>query len=213
MRAIPQNLGAGTLRIVASVTIPFAVCLAVDTSGASAHYSCAYSTGSSVNEHNWQSQIPVGPVNAVESPVPGIIGAATADIEFIQSSLKITSSALARYIGVSRQALYDWKSGGRIKIENAFKLESLRAASEVIASSGQSIPEIQLRRKLPGGRSLLDSIASGSDGASVARSLLGMLRDEAAQRESLRTRFSGRKPVFEDSNVAGIGMVPLREEG
>lgn len=73
MRAIPQNLGAGTLRIVASVTIPFAVCLAVDTSGASAHYSCAYSTGSSVNEHNWQSQIPVGPVNAVESPFPELL--------------------------------------------------------------------------------------------------------------------------------------------
>lgn len=199
-------------RMVVAATVPLTIYLAIGTGRDARDHSYSEGTGGSINQYNWRSDFPFAGAKTSSVENADIQSASTADdIDFIKDSLKISSTALARYLGVSRQALYDWRAGGHIKAHNISKLENLRAAAEVIASSNASLPELQLTRKLPGGGTLLDSIASGADGRSAAKSLVTMLRREAVQRESLRARFAGRRPASE--SLIGDGMTALREPG
>ncbi|HZK91430.1 MAG TPA: hypothetical protein VFC56_14890 [Stellaceae bacterium] len=133
------------------------------------------------------------------------------DIDHIKTSLKITTTELAKYLGVSRQAIYDWRAGAHVKSHNISKLENLRAAASVVDSSETTFSALQINRKLPGGRTLLETIAAGGDGSDAAQSLVNMLRREVAQREDRIVRLAGRKPAT-DSEF-NPGMAALRESG
>src|ERR1700730_9682862 len=97
------------------------------------------------------------------------------DIERTKSILNLTMSELARYLGVSRQALYYWIAGGPIKAENLAKLNELKSAADVLAGASLSEQTFLLRRKLPGGKTLLETVASGGSGIIAARSLVEMI--------------------------------------
>lgn len=119
--------------------------------------------------------------------------ATTADeLARIRSTLKLTVAELADCIGVSRQAIYNWKSGADIKTKNAQKIESLKSATDAIATTGLSISALHLNRKLPGGKTLLEIVSTGGDGGSAARALVRMLQEEAETRRKLDERFAGR---------------------
>lgn len=136
---------------------------------------------------------------------------ASSDLEYVKSSLKITTTELARYLGVSRQSIYLWRSGSHIKSHNIVKLENLKRAADVIAASDFQISGLHLARKLPGGLTLLENIGTGSDGREAAKSLINMLQREGLQRNALRQRFAGRKPTT-DSHYDGSVAV-FRENG
>jgi transcriptional regulator with XRE-family HTH domain len=142
-----------------------------------------------------------------ESPAGSGFAIAT-DIEHTKSTLKLTMAELARCLGVSRQALYNWIAGGLIKHENLAKLNELRSAADVIA--GAILPEhaLLLRRKLPGGKTLLETIATGGSGADAARSLVEMVNNEAEQRAALAKLFASRHP----ENLLGYGIPPLTDQ-
>jgi transcriptional regulator with XRE-family HTH domain len=130
------------------------------------------------------------------------------DIEHTKSTLKLTMSELARCLGVSRQALYNWAAGGSIKSENLAKLTELRLATDVLSESNFDLHPRVLYRKLPGGKTLLEMITSGGNGAEAARLLVEMLAIEAEQRATLARRFEGRHPT----NPLGHGMPPLTDQ-
>jgi DNA-binding transcriptional regulator YiaG len=87
-----------------------------------------------------------------------------ADIEYVRSVLNLTMTQLAQCLRVSRQALYNWMGGGQIKDDNATKLNELKFAANVIAAENMSDRFLMLRRKLPGGKTLIETISAGAAG-------------------------------------------------
>jgi DNA-binding XRE family transcriptional regulator len=122
----------------------------------------------------------------------------------IQSVLKLTTTELADCLGVTRQAIYNWKAGSEIKDKNASKIENLMAAARVILSADIQIPTLSLKRKLAGGKTLFEMILTGSNGDTAAHALIKLLRKESEQRKMLSERFANRKPVSIDQSDYGI---------
>jgi transcriptional regulator with XRE-family HTH domain len=131
--------------------------------------------------------------------------AVTSDIEHAKSTLDLTMTELARCLGVSRQALYNWMAGGSIKHENLAKLIELKSAADVIAMANLPERALFLRRKLPGGKTLLETIAMGSGGADAAQSLVRLANEEIEQRGALAALFADRQP----QNLLGHGIPAL----
>lgn len=123
------------------------------------------------------------------------VGVAAQDLEHAKSVLKLTTKELAACLKVSRQAIYDWRSGAQIKDHNSAKLRSLTAAADVIAAANVPMSPLILNRALPGGQTLLGVIGSGGNGADAAKSLLSMLRVESEQRKMVGRLLAGRQPV------------------
>lgn len=111
----------------------------------------------------------------------------------IREVLKPTMLELASLFGVSRQAVYDWQQGSQPVPQTAQRLAQLASVADVFAEAGLSVDAKTLRRKVAGGRTLLDAVSSGDDAESVARSLMGTLKREASQRERLQVQLAGRK--------------------
>jgi DNA-binding XRE family transcriptional regulator len=134
--------------------------------------------------------------------------AVSVDIEHIRATLNLTMSELARGLGVSRQALYNWIAGGLIKEENLARLNELKFAADIIA--GENLPKhaFLLRRKLAGGKTLLETVAAGGSGSDAARSLVEMANVEAQQRAALAKQFADRQP----QNLLGQGIPSLTDQ-
>jgi DNA-binding transcriptional regulator YiaG len=126
---------------------------------------------------------------------------AAGDIAFIRSVLKISAADLARCVGVSRQALYNWKSGSQIKDQNASKVQHLKAAAITLAAEDIDGTSLILRRPLPGGKTLLETISSGGDGKQAAQTLVSMLREEAEQSRMIEARLAGRRSASRSEDV------------
>lgn len=135
---------------------------------------------------------------------------ATKDIERVRSILKLSTTDLAQALGVSRQAIYNWMSGTPISRDNRPKLIRLIKAADVIAASGKTLSPLQLDRTLPGGKTLLEKIAAGDDGAEAASSLLDMLRKEAHQRALIDQRLAEHDRPVRDTSDYGV---PSFDEG
>jgi transcriptional regulator with XRE-family HTH domain len=125
------------------------------------------------------------------------------DLTRIKGALKLTVSELADCIGVSRQSVYNWKSGSEIKAKHAAKLENLKKASDVILAANMDVSAFSLARKLPGGKTLLETISGDGDGRVAAQSLLQMLNQESAERKALDERLAGRKQPVPYDNTFG----------
>ena len=177
-------------------TVTFTFLLGVGTGG---DYTPSYHSARSKNELYSRSQ-PVKPAKANGFAI-------SVDIEQIKSVLNLTTTDLARSLGVSRQALYNWMAGGAIKEDNLAKLNELRSAAEVLTADGLEIHPRLLHRKLPGGRTLLDTVAYGGGGAEAARALASMLKIEARQKAAMDKMFADR----EQSKDAGLGLPPLND--
>jgi transcriptional regulator with XRE-family HTH domain len=125
------------------------------------------------------------------------------DIEYTKTALNLTMSELARGLGVSRQALYNWIDGGPIKDDNLAKLNDLKSAADVIVSANLPQHALLLRRKLPGGKTLLETAGSGA--VDAAHALVQMVKIEAEQRAALAKKFDNRQP----QNLLGYGTPTL----
>jgi DNA-binding XRE family transcriptional regulator len=149
-------------------------------------------------------RVAANPSHAVD-----VVSAAN-DLRFIRSVLKITQSGLARALGVSRQSLYNWKSGAYLKPQNLFKLANLKSAAETFVQAKFTVLPYMLDHKLSAGKSLLDQIADGRDGGQAASELINKLATNAAQRhalDELLARNISRKPDAFD-----FGAPAVREE-
>ena len=111
----------------------------------------------------------------------------------IREVLKPAMLELASLFGVSRQAVYDWQQGSQPVPQTVQRLAQLARVADVFAEAGLSVDAKTLRRKVAGGRTLLDAVSSDDDAESAARSLMGTLKREASQRERLQVQLAGRK--------------------
>ena len=117
------------------------------------------------------------------------------NLAHIREVLKPTMFELASLFGVSRQTVYDWQQGSQPVPQTAQRLAQLARVADVFSAAGLSVDVKTLRRKVSGGGTLLDTVSSGGDAESVARSLLGTLKREALQRERRQEQLAGRKRV------------------
>lgn len=127
------------------------------------------------------------------------------DIGFIKSVLKVSASELAKCVGVSRQSLYNWKTGCPIKSQNADRFYQLKMAATLLAQEGLGATAHALRRTLPGGKTLLESIRAGGDGYAAAQELIAMLRNERITQKTLAERFSGRPSPVDPESILKLG--------
>jgi len=126
---------------------------------------------------------------------------AAQDIAFIRSILKVSTAELAKCVGVSRQSLYNWKSGSPLKNQNAERVHQLKMAATLLASEGLGATAHALRRTLSGGKTLLERIRADGDGHAAAQELVTMLRDERTVQKSLAERFAGRTSPLDPNDL------------
>jgi DNA-binding transcriptional regulator YiaG len=122
------------------------------------------------------------------------------DISRIRSVLKPGVLELANLFGVSRQAVYDWQSGAQPSAQVAQKLAALARAAGVFETSGVSVNVQTLRRRVAGGKTLLEAVMKGDDAVQVAESFVGTLKREAFQQQELSRRLAGRKAPSTDTD-------------
>jgi transcriptional regulator with XRE-family HTH domain len=130
------------------------------------------------------------------------------NLDKIKNVLKPSMAELARALGVSRQALYDWQAGLSIASENAKKLKDLAGAADVFISHGLTANNQLLRREI-GGRSFFDRIKNGESAEESARHLIEIVRRENEQREKLGRRLKDRDSVT--TSEVDIGLPHLSE--
>lgn len=128
----------------------------------------------------------------------------------IREILKPTITELANLFDVSRQAVYDWQSGKPTAAENATKLDDLAKAADALAATGLERSSQFLRRKIAGGKSLLDVVRDGGSAASAAQVLAQTLAREAKQRERLASRLEGRPKPNVPLDDYGVPMFDER---
>jgi len=120
---------------------------------------------------------------ANDAPQTVQLQTAAKDISRVLEVLKPSISGLAKYLGVSRTAIYDWKSGKQINPANATRLDNFARAADIVAAANLQMSPVVRSRKLPSGMTLFESIASGADG------------QKAERRNQLTARFTGRKVI------------------
>lgn len=174
-----------------------------------------YTTGDYIakrNDHGYKFvQFERGPRLATEiAAQEDVIRTPTENLARIRGVLKPTITELAHLFGVSRQAVYEWQSGKPAAPENAAKLDDLAKAADVLALTGIEVSAQLLRRKIAGGKSLLDVVREGGSAASVAQVLAQTLRREAKQREQLALRLAGRAKPDVPHDDYGVPMLNER---
>ena len=128
-------------------------------------------------------------------------------ISYIRVFLQLTISDLARLLGVSRQAVYDWQSGKQIAVDNAARLADLARAADVFAAEGQTVSAQLLQRPIVSGKRLFDIAREGGSAEEAARKLIQMMRRELRQRQMLADHLKDRhKPEITD-DVYGIQIL------
>jgi DNA-binding XRE family transcriptional regulator len=149
------------------------------------------------------------PSDGGQAKATDYISTPAADVAHIRAILKASVGDLAHCVGVSRQAIYNWQAGGSIKSQHVSRLAELKAAADVLLAENISGSPLVLERKLPGGKTLLESISGGTDARTAAMSLVNLLREEAAQRAMMNKRLAARLAAIPRNTEYGA---PLFDE-
>ena len=103
-------------------------------------------------------------------------------------------SKLSIAMGVSRQAIYNWKSGESPTDKNIAKLKDLTNAANIMSESGIAVTGLLMKRKVAGGKSLLDLALKGDSVSEAASLLVRQVLLEKEQQARLASRFTNRQP-------------------
>ena len=128
-------------------------------------------------------------------PIVEIAPARTAveDIERIREVLSPGISTLADVFGVTRQTVYNWMKGERLKPEHFARLKDLAHATDLLAESGISLSGTLLKRKVINGKNIFEIVRDGGSARDTAQILIQIVQREQQQRELLSSRLAGRK--------------------
>jgi len=132
-----------------------------------------------------QSILPVVEIAPTRTPAE--------DIERIRDVLSPSISNLADVFGVSRQTLYNWMNGERLKPEHFSKLKDLAQAADQLAESDIPISGALLKRKVINGKNIFELVRDGGSASDATQMLIQIVRREQKQRELLNSRLAGRK--------------------
>ncbi|WP_192983356.1 Cro/Cl family transcriptional regulator [Pseudomonas sp. EggHat1] len=114
------------------------------------------------------------------------------NLAFVRNTLKPPVTELASFFGVSRQAIYNWQAGDPISTHNETLLQQLADATTLLHREGLTGSGSLIKRRLPGGKTLLEQMQGGESGESAAKALIAMLQAEARQRSGITHRLKGR---------------------
>lgn len=130
------------------------------------------------------------------------------NLTLIRTVLRASVADLAKALGVSRQAVYDWQAGRPIAAENATRIEDIARAAEIFAREGLlTTPQI-MRRTISGGKNFFEILRDGGSAESSARTLIEIVRRELNQRQKLQSRLAKRpRPALDEFADAGIPML------
>jgi transcriptional regulator with XRE-family HTH domain len=130
----------------------------------------------------------------------------------IRSVLRTSVADLARALGVSRQAIYDWQTGRPIAADNAARLQDIADAADLFAREGLHATAHVMRRPISNRKNFFEIIRDGGSAEAAARTLIDIVRRELKQRENLKSRLADRAgPTRED--FQDLGMPMLDEKG
>jgi len=110
----------------------------------------------------------------------------------ITSSLRTTNAELARALGVSRQALYNWRAGQRPGSATIDRLERLSSAAKVISASG-IIPKHALARVNSDGQNFWQAVAQGADAVDLANKIVDNHNARESQRKLVAARLAAKR--------------------
>ena len=134
------------------------------------------------------------------------------NLEHIRSVLQPSVTDLAKALGVSRQAIYDWQAGRPVAAENAARIADIARAADLFAREGLQATAQLMRRPISNGKNLFEIIRDGGSAEAAARALVDIVRRELKQREVLKSRLAKRtRPTREDFQDLGAPM--LDEKG
>jgi len=157
----------------------------------------AVGTGGVIDYHWWQQhqsdsitpttlRVPTIEVAPVRSPAE--------DLERVREIFSPAISDLARALGVSRQAVYNWVNGEQQpKPEHLAKLRELAQAADAVAEAGIPVTGALLTRKVVDGNNLFEVGQSGGSVRDAVQLLIQFVRHETEQREQMTARFADRK--------------------
>src|SRR5262245_27096155 len=147
-----------------------------------------------------------------ESPTKSRASSPADNLDYIRTVLRPSVTDLARALGVSRQAIYDWQAGRPIAAENVARIEDIARAADFFAREGLQATAHLVRRPIINGKNILEIIRDGGSAEAAARTLIDVVRRELTQRENLKSRLANRvRPTREDFRDVGAPM--LDEKG
>jgi hypothetical protein len=83
------------------------------------------------------------------------------DLDYVRTVLRPNVTDLAKALGVSRQAIYDWQAGRPIAEGNAARLQDLARAADLFAREGLQATAHGMRRPITQGKNLFDLVREG----------------------------------------------------
>lgn len=114
------------------------------------------------------------------------------DMERIRTILAPAMSDLATAFNVSRQTIYNWMRNQQPTDEHTAKLRDLALAADAFAEAGTLVNGSLLKRKVIGGKNLLEVVRDGGSARDATQLMLQIVRREESQRERLAKRFASR---------------------
>jgi DNA-binding XRE family transcriptional regulator len=130
------------------------------------------------------------------------------NLEHIRMVLRPSVTDLARALGVSRQAIYDWQAGRPIAAENVARIQDIARAADFFAREGLQATAQLVRRPIINGKNIFEIIRDGGSAEAAARTLIDVVRRELEQRENLKLRLANRvRPTREDFRDLGAPML------
>lgn len=139
--------------------------------------------------------------SAVASTVVAPRTAAEA-LSYVREVLKPAVTELASIFQVSRQSIYNWQAGEHISEGNQALLFELASAADTLLAHPLA-GKINAKRKLAGGKTLLECVASGASGVEAAGLLISLAQQEGAQRAAIESKLKNRKRVPVDYGAVG----------
>lgn len=129
------------------------------------------------------------------------------NIERIRAVFKPSVADVANMFAVSRQTVYNWMAGDRPTVESADRLEDLAKAADLVAAHGLATSAYLLKRKIRGGKTLLDLVREGGSAQDAAGALVRIALNEASQRARLQSKLTGRQVAKGDISDFGVPML------
>jgi hypothetical protein len=123
----------------------------------------------------------------------GYVRTPAENIERIRRVFSPSVSDLAKAFDVSRQAVYNWLGGDQPSSMHLGRLRALALAADILAETTVPPKASLLRRKIIGGKNLMEIAQNDGQVEEAAKLLRNILQQETRQREELRLRFAGRK--------------------
>jgi hypothetical protein len=114
-------------------------------------------------------------------------------MQVVQAGFGRTLSSLTEIFGVSRQTFYNWLNGETPKEQHQGKLVQLAASARVFSEHGFKITTPMLSRTISQGKTFVQLIGTGADGAQTAIKLMTVVQRGNNSRAALAEILGDRK--------------------